>query len=569
MSSHTIAPSADIDQGDRRRWIVLSVLVLAQFMVVLDVAIVNVALPTIKNDLHFSQESLQWVITAYAIFFGGVLLLGGRMADLLGRRRMFMLGMAIFTVSSLLDGLAWSAGSLIVFRAVQGLGAALLAPAALSILMTTFREGRDRNVALGIWGAASGSGGAAGVLLGGALTSALTWSWIFFINVPVGIAVLALSPVLLRESRAELDHRHFDTAGAASITGGLMLLVYALTRASQHGWATTETIGLLAASAALVVAFVVIELRSPAPLLPLRIFRLRTLSASNINALLLGAAVFSQFFLLTLYMQQVLHYSALKTGVAYIALTLSIIVFSAVSQALVTRVGIRIVLTVGMAMSAAGLVLYAQLPVHGTYFANLFPAFLLSGVGLAFAFVPMSIGALTGVKEADAGVASGLLNTNQQIGGAIGVAIATTIATTYAGHYVHGHPGTTALSAGGPDPRLPDHVLRPRGSRGPRRRRLGGDDRVGSRGGTRRGRDRRPDARIRGGSLMLTADTPIRVHRERHRYQREVDRLLEQIRGQMQELRRLKVAGVRGAAFSERKERLGETRRQLENLISA
>jgi predicted MFS family arabinose efflux permease len=234
-------------------------------------------------------------------------------------------------------------------------------------------------------------------------------------------------------------------AGATSITGGLMLLVYALTHASQHGWATTETVGLLSASAALVLAFVVIEMRSPAPLLPLRIFRLRTLTASNITALLMGAAVFSQFFLLTLYMQQVLHYSALKTGVAYIALTLSIIGFSAVSQALVTRIGVRVVLPVGMALSAIGLVLYAQLPVHGTYFANLFPAFILSGIGLAFAFVPMSIGALTGVQPEDAGVASGLLNTNQQIGGAIGVAVATTIATTYTSHYLQGHPGLGPL----------------------------------------------------------------------------------------------------------------------------
>jgi EmrB/QacA subfamily drug resistance transporter len=447
MTDNTMALPADGVERDRRRWVVLSVLVVAQFMVVLDVAIVNVALPTIKNDLHFSQESLQWVITAYAIFFGGVLLLGGRMADLLGRRRMFMLGLTVFTVFSLLDGLAWSSSSLIVFRAAQGLGAALLAPAALSILTTTFREGKDRNVALGIWGAASGSGGAAGVLLGGALTSALSWSWIFFINVPVGIAVLAISPVLLRESRADLDHRLFDTAGAASITGGLMVLVYALTRASQHGWVTAETIGLLALSAALIVGFVVIEMRSKAPLLPLRIFKLRTLSASNITALLMGAAIFSQFFLLTLYMQQVLHYSPLKTGVAYIALTLSIIAFSAVSQALVTRIGVRVVLTVGMALAAGGLVLYAQLPVHGHYFSNLFPAFILSGIGLAFAFVPMSIGALTGVQAEDAGVASGLLNTTQQIGGAIGVAVATTIATTYASHYVHGHPGIGSLNA--------------------------------------------------------------------------------------------------------------------------
>src|ERR1700750_2629692 len=397
MSSQRIATASAAREDEGRRWLVLSVLVLAQFMVVLDVAIVNVALPTIKNDLHFSENGLQWVITAYAILFGGVLLLGGRMADLLGRRRIFMVGMAVFTIFSLLDGLAWSSASLIAFRGLQGLGAALLAPAALSILTTTFREGRDRNVALGIWGAASGSGGAAGVLLGGALTSALSWSWIFFINVPVGVLVLAVSPLLLKESRAELGHRHFDTAGAASITGGLMLLVYALTRASQHGWLTGSTIGLLTASAALIVGFVVIEMRSPAPLLPLRIFRLRTLTASNINALLMGAAIFSQFFLLTLYMQQVLHYSALKTGVAYVALTLTIISFSAVSQALVTRFGVRRILPLGLTVSAVALLLSAQLPVHGHYAPNLLPAFLLSGIGLALAFVPMSIGGLTGV----------------------------------------------------------------------------------------------------------------------------------------------------------------------------
>src|SRR5436309_4557086 len=268
-------------------------------------------------------------------------MLGGRLSDLLGRRRLFMIGLALFTVSSLLDGLAWSEGSLIAFRSLQGLGAPLLSPAALSILTTTFREGRERNLALGIWGAASGSGGAAGVLLGGALTSAFSWSWIFFINIPVGALVLAVTPFLLRESRADLRHRHFDAAGAFSITAGLMLLVYAMTRAAQHGWGTSSTIGLLAASVALVVAFIVIELRSKAPLLPLGIFRLRTLAGSNVSGLLLAGALFSQFFLLTLYMQQVLHYSALKTGVAYVALTLTIIGFSGVAQAVATRIGIR------------------------------------------------------------------------------------------------------------------------------------------------------------------------------------------------------------------------------------
>jgi EmrB/QacA subfamily drug resistance transporter len=442
LASGAVAPDTD-----RRRWIGLAVIVTAQFMVVLDIAIVNVALPTIKTDLHFSQQSLQWVVTAYSIMFGGVLLLGGRMADLLGRRRLFMAGLALFTVFSLLDGLAWSEGSLIAFRAAQGLGAALLSPGALSILTTTFAEGRDRNLALGIWGAVSGSGGAAGVLLGGALTSALSWSWIFFINVPVGALVLALTPRLLRESRAELAHRHFDIPGAASITGGLMLLVYAMTRAVQHGWGTSETIVLLGLSAALIVAFVAIELRSTAPLLPMRIFRLRTLSGCNVAGLLLGAAVFSQFFLLTLYMQQVLHYSAMQTGLAYLALTLAVIVFANVAQAVTLRVGVRPVLPAGLLLVAVGLVLYARLPVDGSYFSDLFPAFLLTGIGMAFAFIPMTIGALAGTRASDAGIASGLINTTQQVGGSIGVAAATTIAATYTSRFVSDHPGT-AQTAG-------------------------------------------------------------------------------------------------------------------------
>jgi EmrB/QacA subfamily drug resistance transporter len=441
-----IVTEAAVGGKDRRRWLALAVIMAAQFMVVLDVAIVNVALPSIKTDLHFSQESLQWVITAYSIFFGGVLLLGGRLADLLGRRRLFVAGLLLFTVSSFLDGLAWSEGSLIAFRSLQGLGAALLSPAALSILTTTFQEGRERNLALGIWGAVSGSGAAAGVLLGGALTSGLSWSWIFFINVPVGALVIGLTPWLLRESRADLEHRNFDFAGAATITGGLMLLVYAMTRATQHGWGTAETIGLLAGSAALVAAFFAIEARSKAPLVPLRIFRLRTLSAANTTGLLMGGAIFSQFFLLTLYMQQVLHYSALKTGVAYVALTLTVIVLSAVAQALVTRIGVRRVLPLGLAISTVALVLFARLPVGGHYFADLLPGFLVSGLGLALAFVPMSIAALTGVRAADAGIASGLINTTQQIGGAIGVAAATTIATTFTTHYVDAHAGTNAFS---------------------------------------------------------------------------------------------------------------------------
>jgi EmrB/QacA subfamily drug resistance transporter len=431
---------------DDRRWLVLAVVVAAQFMVVLDVAIVNVALPSIRTDLHFSQESLQWVITAYAIFFGGALLLGGRLADTLGRRRLFVAGVALFGASSLLAGLAWSEASLITFRALQGLGGALLSPAALSLLVTTFREGRERNVALGIWGAAAGSGGAAGTLLGGVLTSYVGWSWIFFINVPVAAILIAVTPILLRESRAEVRPANFDIAGAATITAGLMLLVYAMTYATQHGWSAARTVACLASSAALTVAFVAIELSSRAPLLPMRIFRRRTLSAANATSLLVASAIFSQFFLLTLYMQEVLHYSAIKTGVAYITLTVSIVAFSAVAQALSTLVGVRGVLPVGLLLTAAALLLYARLPVDGHYFWDVFPAFLLSGLGLAFAFVPLQIAALTGVEPNDAGVASGLINTTQQVGGAIGLAAATTIATTYTTHYVDSHPGVGAFS---------------------------------------------------------------------------------------------------------------------------
>jgi EmrB/QacA subfamily drug resistance transporter len=419
----------------RRRWSALALIVTAQFMVILDVAIVNVALPSIKSDLGFSQTGLQWVITAYAILFGGALLLGGRLADLLGRRRMFVAGLALFALSSLLCGFAWSSGSLVGFRALQGLGGALLAPAALSLLMTTFAEGRERNLALGIYGAASGSGAAAGVLLGGLLTSYFGWSWIFFLNVPVGAAAIALAPFLLRESRADLLHRHFDVAGAATVTGGLMLLVYALTRATSDGWTSAVTLGLLGGAAALVASFVAIESRSRSPLLPLRIFRLRALSAANATMLIVGAVTFSEFFLLTLYVQDVLHYSAVQSGVAFSAFALSVVVASNLAQAVVGRVGVRTTLTMGLALATISLALLTRLPVDGQYFSNLFPAFVLGGTGLGFSFVPVTIASLTGVERADAGVASGLVNTSRQIGGAIGLAAMSTIAASATSSY--------------------------------------------------------------------------------------------------------------------------------------
>jgi EmrB/QacA subfamily drug resistance transporter len=431
-----------------KRWAALALVIAAQFMVILDVAIVNVALPEIGADLGFSRQNLQWVITAYAIFFGGLLLLGGRLADLLGRRRIFIAGAALFTASSLLAGLAWSDEALIAFRALQGVGGALLAPAGLSILMTTFQEGRERNLALGIWGAASGSGAAVGVLLGGVLTSYLSWSWNFFINVPVGAAVIALAPWLLLESRGNaLGRRHFDFAGAASVTSGIMLLVYALTRATAIGWTSGTTIGLLSASAALIAAFVVIELRSRVPLLPLRIFRLRTLAAANVITVVVASIAFSWFFLQTLYLQRVLDYSAIQAGIAFVPIALTIAVFSNVAQTLVTRLGVRLVLTTGLLLTAVSLALLTRAPVEGHYFWDLFPAFLLGGLGLSLCFVPMTIAGLSGVGPGDAGVASGLVNTSRQIGGAVGLAAVSTIATTFTNNYVDSHPGSTSSSA--------------------------------------------------------------------------------------------------------------------------
>jgi EmrB/QacA subfamily drug resistance transporter len=408
-------------------------IVTAQFMVILDVAIVNVALPSIKTDLGFSEANLQWVVSAYAILFGGTLLLGGRLADLLGRRRLFIAGLLLFAASSLLCGIAWSDWSLVGFRAVQGLGGALLAPAALSLLMTSYAEGRDRNLALGIYGAASGSGAAVGVLLGGVLTSYLSWSWIFFVNVPVGIAAALLAPTVLRESRPDLGHRHFDVRGAVTVTAGLMLLVYALTRATTDGWGSAATLSLLGAAAALIAAFVVVELRSPWPLLPLRIFRSRTVSVANAAMTILGAVTFSEFFLLTLYLQDVLHYSAIQSGVAFVGFALTVVVVSNVAQLVVNRAGVRTTLTAGLVASAASVAWLTRLPVEGHYFWDLFPAFVVGGAGLGLSFVPVTIASLTGVDRADAGIASGLVNTSRQIGGAIGIAAATAIAARATG----------------------------------------------------------------------------------------------------------------------------------------
>jgi EmrB/QacA subfamily drug resistance transporter len=422
-------------------WAALALIVVAQFMVILDVAIVNVALPSMELDLGFSQSGLEWVVTAYAIVFGGFLLLGGRLADLLGRRRTFMGGIALFTAASVLCGLSWSAGSLVAFRGIQGLGGALLAPAGLSILMTTFAEGRDRNLALGIWGAASGSGAAVGVLLGGVLTSYLSWPWIFFINAPVGAALLVLTPRILRTRDVRGGLRHFDLAGALSATGAVMLLVYGLTVATDHGFGSTSALGLFATSAALAAAFVAIERRAAVPLLPLRMFRIRSFAVGNAITTIVASVAFSEFFLLTLYLQDVLHYSAVQTGLAFAAMAVTIAVVSNGAQALVTRFGPRSVLTAGLVLLAVALVLVARLPVPARYDVDLLLPFVLNGIGFSLCFIPMTIAGMQGVMPADAGVASGLLNTSRQVGGAVGLAVVNAIA---AGFTVRGVSGAAA-----------------------------------------------------------------------------------------------------------------------------
>ncbi len=416
---------------DPRRWIALALLCVTQFMVILDVAIVNVALPAIQTDLGFSEQGLQWVLSAYTLTFGGFLMLGGRVSDLLGRRRVFMVGIVVFGLASLACGVATSSEVLIGARAVQGLGAAIISPAALSIVTTTFAQGRERNIALGVWGAIAGVGGAVGVLLGGILTDALSWNWIFWINVPIALVVLLLTPRMVRESRVEGMLRHFDALGALTITGGLVVLVFALVKAPDYGWVSPTTLVLLAASLVLLTAFVIIERRSPSPLVPLGIFRNRSLSAANVVAFLLGAAVVSMFFFLSLHMQQVLGYSALKTGIAYLSISVTIVLASGASQTLVTKMGVRPVLIAGMALTAIGIGLFAQISVGGSYVTTLLPGFIVAGVGLGFAFVPVTIAALQGVHPGEAGVASGLINTTQQIGGALGIAVLSTVAFTH------------------------------------------------------------------------------------------------------------------------------------------
>ena len=431
------------------RWRAFALLAIAYFMTIIDLTIVNVSLPTIGRDLHFTDTSLQWVVTAYALTFGGFMLLGGRAADLLGRRRILMVGLSLFTAASLGAALSTGQVSLIAARAVQGLGAAIMLPAALSIVMNMFAEGAERNKALGIWGGLGAGGATVGVIAGGLLTRYAGWQYIFYLNVPIGVAALALAPRIVPDSRLATTHRRFDALGATAGTGGLVLLVDAIAQAPQYGWGATRTVALLAASAALLTAFLVIEARANEPVLPLSIFRLRTLAGANAAGLLLGGSFFAFIFVGTLYMQQVLHYSALQTGLAWLAASLTSIALAGVSQALVTRGGAKVVMVIGMTLIGAGVIWATQVPVHGHFLANLAGPFVVAGAGTAFAFIPISIAALAGVSEHQAGLASGLLNTSQQLGGAIGIAIASSVAASHTQTLVHaGNAAPAALTGG-------------------------------------------------------------------------------------------------------------------------
>jgi len=431
------------------RWRAFAVLAVSFFMTIVDLTIVNVALPTIGRDLHFSESNLQWVVTAYGITFGGFLLLGGRAADLLGRRRIMMAGLAVFTAASLGAGLAASDAFLIAMRGLQGFGAAVVLPAALSIVMNMFPEGAERNKALGLWGGIGAGGATVGLVTGGLLTRYAGWEYIFFLNVPVGAAALLLAPRTVPESRLAGVRRRFDPLGAVTVTGALLLLVYTISKAPQNGWASARTVTLLAISAALLLAFLVIEARAEAPLMPLRIFRLRTVAVANAVGLLLGGSFFGFIFIGTLYMQQVLGYSALQAGVAWLAASLTSVALAGLSQRLVTRISAGPVMALGMALIAGGVLWATQVPVQGHFWSALAGPFFVAGAGTAFGFVPVSIAGLEGVAGNEAGLASGLLNTSQQLGGAIGVAIASTVAATHIRTLLGAGQAPTAALTGG------------------------------------------------------------------------------------------------------------------------
>jgi EmrB/QacA subfamily drug resistance transporter len=420
------------------RWLVLVLVCVAQFMVVLDATIVNVALPSIQHGLHFSATSLQWVVNSYGLVFGGFLLLGGRAADLIGRQRLFVAGVVVFTLASLLNGIAPNSATLVGGRALQGLGAALVSPAALSIVMTTFAEGRERTKALGIWSSIAAGGGAVGLVLGGLLTDTLSWRWVFFINLPVGIAAVVAAIRYIPESRAEKRPDTADIGGAVSVTAGLLVLVFAIVKTGDYGWTSGRTLGLLALAVALLVAFVVIELRSKAPLIRLGIFRVRSLTGSNVSMLFVISGLFAMFFFASIYVQEILGYSPLKAGLAFVPITAGIVIGAGLAQQLIRMLGVRRVPLLGIALAATGLVLLGTIPTHGTYLADLLPGLMLVSIGMGLAFVPLTLIATTNIDAEDAGLASGIFNTAQQVGGAIGLAALSTLAASRTSHVLGG-----------------------------------------------------------------------------------------------------------------------------------
>ena len=437
-------------EREDNRWVTLVLVCLAQFMVILDATIVNIALPTIQQDLHFSQADLQWVINSYTLFFGGFLLLGGRAADIFGRKRIFIAGTILFSAASLLNGLAQNSEQLIAFRALQGLGGALVSPAALSIITTTFPEGPERTKALGVWSAIAAGGGAVGLLLGGILTEALSWEWIFFVNVPVGAVAAVLSARLITESKAERAGS-FDVLGAVFVTAGLMVLVYAIVKAESFGWGSGRTLGLAAIGVALLAVFVFIESRIEGPLVRLSIFKIRSLSVANGVLLLVAGGLFALFFFATLYVQEILGFKPIKAGFAFLPVAIFIGVGAGTAQVLVKRLGVRANTLFGMVIAAVGLFYLSRVPVDGSYATDVLPGLVLMAFGMGNTFVPITLIATTNVDEHDAGLASGLFNTSQQVGGALGLAVLSTLAAEKTASYLAGlghQPGPQDLAAG-------------------------------------------------------------------------------------------------------------------------
>jgi EmrB/QacA subfamily drug resistance transporter len=448
MSAITAAPPGT-EARNTNRWVVLVIACLAQFMVVLDATIVNVALPSIQRGLHFSSSSLPWVINAYTLVFGGFLLLGGRAGDLLGRKRLFIAGVVLFSLASLLNGLAQSSAMLIIGRGLQGLGGALLSPAALSIITTTFTDQTERTRALGVWSAIAAGGGAVGLLLGGVLTDLASWEWIFIVNVPVGLATLLLTLRYVPESRAEMEHRTFDLAGATSVTAGLVVIVFAIVKAQSFGWGSAKTIGLLAGGIALLGLFAFIETRSKAPLMRLSIFRVRTLATADAVLLLVASGLFGMFFFASLYVQDILGYSPLKAGLAFLPITAGIVIGAGVAQQLIKRLGVRNLALLGVTIAAAGLAWLVRLPVHGSYVTDLLVGLLPMSIGMGFVFVPITLLGTGGVTDDDAGLASGLFNTAQQVGGSLGLAILSTLAASKTTSLLHSGHGHASAAVGG------------------------------------------------------------------------------------------------------------------------